>query len=156
MAQKPFDESIIALMNDPSTSTMDANCFVLICKLIETTEVKKSHGDMMNALQALAWNNGHQFMDEFQAATETLKKGMVEAADKSLTDRELAVLLSVDRGLTSAEIAAEWAISVSTIDRLIHGILKKLGVHSRQDAVEWVKDHGLMPLAYSDLKNFVD
>jgi len=81
---------------------------------------------------------------------------MTKTADKSLTDRELAVLLSVDRGLTSRQIAAEWAISVSAVNGLILGIHKKLGVHSRQDAVEWVKDHGLMPLAYSDLKDFVD
>ena len=52
-----------------------------------------------------------------------------------VTARERQILLAMSRGRTSPEIADELNISKSTVQNHIHGILIKLGVRNRLEAV---------------------
>jgi LuxR family maltose regulon positive regulatory protein len=52
-----------------------------------------------------------------------------------LTERELAVLRLLVRGLSNAEIARELIITVGTVKRHVNSIYGKLGVQSRTQAV---------------------
>jgi len=69
------------------------------------------------------------------------------AADASreegyLTPREREVLALLDRGEATREIAAKLAISVTTVRNHIQGILRKLGAHSRLEAVSIARRDG--------------
>jgi len=52
-----------------------------------------------------------------------------------LTERELAVLRLLVRGLSNAEIARELIITVGTVKRHVNSIYGKLGVNSRARAI---------------------
>jgi LuxR family transcriptional regulator, maltose regulon positive regulatory protein len=56
-----------------------------------------------------------------------------------LTERELAVLQLLVRGLSNAEIARELIIAVGTVKRHVNSIYSKLGVQSRAQAITRVQ-----------------
>ena len=71
-------------------------------------------------------------------ATEALVKATRQRAsprDYGLTERELEVLSLLVKGLSNAEIAERLVISVATAKFHVRGILSKLGVSSRTEAV---------------------
>ena len=56
---------------------------------------------------------------------------------EALTEREEQVLLTVARGLTNAEIAAELYISLSTVKTHIASLMMKLGARNRVEIAMW-------------------
>jgi DNA-binding NarL/FixJ family response regulator len=61
-----------------------------------------------------------------------------------LTEREEHVLLTVARGRTNAEIAAELHISLSTVKTHLSSLMAKLGARNRVELVMWAYDTGRM------------
>ncbi|AWB90231.1 hypothetical protein C2138_12350 [Salinibacterium hongtaonis] len=61
----------------------------------------------------------------------------------SLTDREVIVLAALRRTASTAEIAAELFVSVNTIKSQLRSIYRKLGVNSRDDALQAASRLGL-------------
>jgi DNA-binding NarL/FixJ family response regulator len=59
-----------------------------------------------------------------------------------LTDREEAVLLTVARGRTNAEIGSELHISLSTVKFHLAGLMTKLGARNRVELVIWAYETG--------------
>jgi NarL family two-component system response regulator LiaR len=71
-------------------------------------------------------------------ATEALIKATRQRAsqhDYGLTEREQEVLSLLVEGLSNAEIADQLVVSVATVKFHVRGILSKLGVSSRTEAV---------------------
>lgn len=62
------------------------------------------------------------------------------ASAYDLTDREREVLARLACGLTTAEMAADLAISENTVKTHVKRIYGKLGVHSKQDVIDLVLD----------------
>jgi DNA-binding NarL/FixJ family response regulator len=76
--------------------------------------------------------------DELLARIRLLEeraRSAVEATASALTPREREVLGLLSHGLTQKEIAGRLAISPKTVGTHIEHILRKLGVHSRAQAI---------------------
>jgi len=73
--------------------------------------------------------------DEPTVATPSQAIALIEP----LTERELAVLQLLVRGLSNAEIARELIIAVGTVKRHVNSIYSKLGVQSRAQAITRVQ-----------------
>ncbi|WP_327581221.1 response regulator transcription factor [Nonomuraea sp. NBC_00507] len=56
---------------------------------------------------------------------------------EALTDREEQILLTVARGRTNSEIAAELHISLSTVKSHVASLMTKLGVRNRVEIAMW-------------------
>lgn len=68
----------------------------------------------------------------------------VEPPTEPLTDRELAVLKLVAAGRTNRKVAKELFIAEGTVKAHVAGIHRKLGVHSRAEAVSKAADQNLL------------
>jgi DNA-binding CsgD family transcriptional regulator len=64
------------------------------------------------------------------------------ARSKELTKREREILRRAATGLQNKEIAERLGISVATVRNHIHNVLKKLGVHSKLEAVSLAFRYG--------------
>lgn len=81
-------------------------------------------------------------------ATEALVKATRQRAsqhDYGLTERELEVLALLVEGISNAEIAERLVVSVATVKFHVRGILSKLGVSSRTEAVAMTLQQNLIP-----------
>jgi DNA-binding CsgD family transcriptional regulator/tetratricopeptide (TPR) repeat protein len=61
-----------------------------------------------------------------------------------LTSRELDVLTLLQEGMQNSEIGRQLFITPKTVDHHVSAILRKLGVHSRRDAVNEAKRRGVV------------
>lgn len=73
-----------------------------------------------------------------------------EGHSDQLSPREMTVLELATRGLRNRVIAEELSISVRTVEGHFRGILAKLGVTSRVEAVLYALSHNLVTLADSE------
>jgi NarL family two-component system response regulator LiaR len=81
-------------------------------------------------------------------ATEVLIQATRERAtrrDYGLTEREREVLSLMAEGLSNADIAERLVISVATVKFHVSGVLSKMGVSSRTEAVSLAWQHDLVP-----------
>lgn len=79
----------------------------------------------------------------------------VEAPDSSLileqlSERELEVLKKVAGGLRNQDIAADFRISIKTVEFHLSNIMGKLGVRSRTEAVVRAWQAGMLELTEFD------
>lgn len=63
---------------------------------------------------------------------------------KKLTDREREILVLADGGQSPAGIAEQLCITVRTVNYHLGGAYRKLGVRSRQEALETAKKQHLI------------
>jgi predicted ATPase/DNA-binding SARP family transcriptional activator/DNA-binding CsgD family transcriptional regulator len=70
------------------------------------------------------------------SADEPAPRAAKESDRPALTRREEEVALLVARGLTNSRIAEELSISARTVDTHVGRILKKLGLHSREQVTD--------------------
>ena len=87
-----------------------------------------SNDDFLNALHAVV--RGEKVFS--QEIEQTVKE---EAEVPTLTQRQLEILHSVTRGLSNAEIARQFGISMDGVKRHIMAICRKLGASNRSEAV---------------------
>jgi len=71
----------------------------------------------------------------------------VDTASAALSNRELEVLVLLSERMSNKEITAQLFIALSTVERHIANIYRKLGVHKRRDAAAWAQKAGVLPAA---------
>ncbi|MFY0409088.1 response regulator transcription factor [Solicola sp. PLA-1-18] len=64
--------------------------------------------------------------------------------DPLLTEREQAVLVLLERGLTAAQIGRRLGISAATVRKHLEHVYAKLGVHDRLSATRDARRRGLL------------
>jgi two-component system response regulator DesR len=76
------------------------------------------------------------------AIDPTLAAAALREGESPLTPRELEVLSASARHETAAEIAAELYLSEGTVRNYLSSAIRKMGVHSRRDAVDLANEKG--------------
>ena len=78
-------------------------------------------------------------------AYEALAQATQQAADRELlTERERDILRLAQRGLPNPQIAQALHISAGTVRNHLSAIYRKLGVHSRHEALTTAEERGLV------------
>ena len=75
----------------------------------------------------------------YQALVQDMQ---TESAESALSDRELEILRLAKRGLPNPQIAQSLHISPGTVRNHLSAIYRKLGVHSRHEALQIATDKG--------------
>jgi PAS domain S-box-containing protein len=100
-----------------------------------------------------------RFIDRVLAASEQLQRNddspiiqmtPAEPLANGLTTREQQVLALLAHGLGTDEMASALVVSPATVRNHVQSILKKLGVHSRLEAVAQAYQQGLFEMNSSD------
>jgi DNA-binding NarL/FixJ family response regulator len=94
--------------------------------------------DMIATIRALASPNFGRWSFNEMLSAGSRKAGTLVALRGGLTRRERQVLLELRRGRTNKEIATRLGVSISTINKHVQHILKKLRVRTRTQAVALV------------------
>ena len=71
--------------------------------------------------------------------------------DYDLTPREAEILSLVTQGLTNSEIGGQLYLSINSVKTYIRAAYRKIEVTRRAQAVAWGMEHGLAPLAETDV-----
>ena len=77
----------------------------------------------------------------YQALAEAVR---AESAESALSERELEILRLAERGLPNPQIAQSLHISPGTVRNHLSAIYRKLGVHSRHEALQVAAERGLV------------
>ncbi|NIZ90185.1 response regulator [Kineococcus rubinsiae] len=85
-----------------------------------------------------------RLVERFAAGTPEGAPGERPARLRGLTERELQVLRLVARGLSNAEIAAEFVVAETTVKTHVARVLAKLGVRDRVQAVVVAYESGFV------------
>jgi DNA-binding CsgD family transcriptional regulator len=101
------------------------------------------------AAWSAAWEEGRGMSSErsieYALEQETVPDPTAPVAHQAgLSAREVEVLRLVATGLTNAEVAEKLFLSSRTVDWHLSSIYRKLGLHSRAEAVRFAAEHGLL------------
>jgi PAS domain S-box-containing protein len=77
-------------------------------------------------------------------ATTLISSARAAARDIELSDREIAVLRLLAKGVTTSAVAEQLHISRTTVNNHIQHILRKLDVHTRLEAIRRAERAGLI------------
>lgn len=77
-------------------------------------------------------------------AVALISSSRTAASGAGLTDRELEILRLLGRGTTSSGVAGQLHISRTTVNNHVQHILRKLGAHTRLEAIRRAEHAGLL------------
>ena len=118
-------------------------------RALRRSQVAAARSQLDEAAWTAAWTEG-RVMSLEQAVEYALKQEPVPdpAAPEfyltGLSAREVEVLRLVATGLTNTEVAEKLFLSSRTVDWHLSSIYRKLGLHSRTEAVRYAADHDLL------------
>jgi DNA-binding CsgD family transcriptional regulator len=78
------------------------------------------------------------------AGVRNLPRSTTRENPFGLTARQMDILALLADGLTNGEIAAKLHLSPKTVDHHVSAVLAKLDVHSREEAAQAARQHGLI------------
>jgi DNA-binding NarL/FixJ family response regulator len=87
----------------------------------------------------------------YQALDLTEPEPLAGTRSTGLTERELAILQALARGLSNEAIAKELWIARQTVKFHVRNIYRKLGVSNRTEAARYAYQHGLVQNAVEEL-----
>ena len=102
----------------------------------------RAAAEVVEAIRAVA--RGINLVSPQMIAALLGRQREATAQVESLTERERDVLRHVAKGISSREIARELGISYTTVRTHIRSLGRKLGVHSKIEAIAKARDLGLV------------
>jgi predicted ATPase/DNA-binding SARP family transcriptional activator/DNA-binding CsgD family transcriptional regulator len=129
-ASQALHESMGARLSAGERAYFEPHLAAARARLDNTTwETAWAEGQAMTLEQAVEYALGARAPDEIVPPEE---RSADEPPDASFTRREREVAELVGRDLTNRQIAKEFVISERTVEKHVANILKKLGLHSRE------------------------
>jgi DNA-binding CsgD family transcriptional regulator len=118
-----------------------------ICTLVVNLEPVKAEGkqrfQLIHLLQPM--EGAAAALENYRGSGNDSKRSRSEhAAGVPLTGREMEVLILLEEGVSTQSMADTMGISVTTVRNHIQGILRKLGAHSRLEAVSSARRLGMI------------
>lgn len=89
------------------------------------------------------WQIGDPGPDPVVGSSASEQRSHRMGTDVGLSDREHQVLSLIAQGLSNDQIAAREYITVNTVKTYIRTAYRKIGVHTRSQAVVWAIQHGM-------------
>ena len=111
-----------------------------------TVTLRTRDGGLVRAdLSTVPVCGGRQIVGVFGLAQLDKQAAVARAADGevSLTPRQAQVLRLLARGCSTEQMADELGVAIDTVRNHIRAVLRRLGVHSRLEAVIAAHDRGL-------------
>lgn len=103
--------------------------------------------ELVRAVRAVLAGKSYLSPDAASAITQILRENRDRAAQPhgpNLTEREIAVLKGVARGLTYKEIAGELGIGVKSVETYRARLARKIGVTSKVELARYALSRGLI------------
>jgi DNA-binding NarL/FixJ family response regulator len=69
----------------------------------------------------------------------------------NLTNREIDVLSRLADGLSTVKVSEQLLLSVNTVRNHVQSAIRRLGAHSKLEAISIARREGLLSLAASDI-----
>jgi DNA-binding NarL/FixJ family response regulator len=135
--------AIVVLTGDPSAATL---ADVARSGAAGHLTKERGFGDVVGAVRAAAAGDVLFSSSELQRLLLSERTAPVSASNEPLTPRELEVLYLLASGASTAAAAASLGISTATLRAHVQAVLRKLGAHSRLEAVAEAARLGLVTL----------
>lgn len=85
-----------------------------------------------------------QVLDETYQQASVKKPIAIELAEDKLTNRQVEILICLARGSSLKLVAEELKVSTETVKTHLSNIYRSLNVSSKDDAIIWAREHGLV------------
>ncbi|MFE5967919.1 response regulator transcription factor [Streptomyces sp. NPDC056463] len=108
-------------------------------------EVRQAHGELRELAPRIADPELRARLMAVCGRLETASAGPRRPADVSLTPREVDVLAAVATGATNAVAAERLGLRAETVKGYLRSAMRKLGAHTRLEAVVAARRAGLLP-----------
>ncbi|MGW2200726.1 response regulator transcription factor [Streptomyces sp. NPDC001774] len=108
-------------------------------------EVRQAHGELRELAPRIADPELRARLMAVCGRLETASAGPRRPADVSLTPREVDVLAAVATGATNAVAAERLGLRAETVKGYLRSTMRKLGAHTRLEAVVAARRAGLLP-----------
>lgn len=136
------DNEIDCIVSAETVTINDQVC--ILATFLDITDRKRSERELMQAIDAVmtdaSWLS--KSIIEKLAALRRPKKQTPELPTEKLTAREQEVLGFICQGVSDATISKRLTLSSNTVRNHVSALYRKLGVHSRSEAVIWGREHG--------------
>lgn len=129
LVEQPFDERWFDALRAGASGLA-----LVPTSVAEARVVADDAAAMMQGVTVLAPPAGKMLLRDLREEPPGSPRGL-KPIDSILTNREWQILELIEQGLTTAEIARRFVLSEDTIYTHVANLLRKLGVHTRAEAV---------------------
>ena len=121
----------------------------LFCVMQDITDRKRSERDLKAAIDAAMTDTSwltRSILDKLSAIkSPTPDEGSAKSVQlDDLSGRERQVLVLICQGASDAEIGPRLSLSRNTVRNHVAALYRRIGVHSRSEAVIWARDRGIV------------
>jgi len=121
----------------------------LICKALAAGvdgffDLGANEKELLTAVESAAtgWQIGDPGVDPIVGSSPSDARAHRLGSDVGLTVREAEILSLIAQGMSNQQIAAHLFLSINSVKTYVRTAYRKIGAHSRSEAVGWAIRHG--------------
>jgi two-component system, NarL family, nitrate/nitrite response regulator NarL len=141
LAERPETKIVVLTPHEEDDQLFEAiraGAIGYLSKHVHTAELFKTLQGVMRGEAGISGTTARRILDEFARLSPTRSE-----EEASLTSREVEVLRELAIGGSNQVIAERLVISENTVKNHVRNILVKLHFHSRREAADYARRHGL-------------
>lgn len=141
LAESPNVRIVVLTVSDDEKQLFEAvraGAIGYLPKRTNAVDLLETLRGVMRGEAGVSRTTARRILDEFVRLSPPHPDEMV-----TLTSREIEVLRELANGASNQEIAQRLVISENTVKNHVHNVLVKLHFHSRREAADYARRHGL-------------